>query len=99
MIPARGIPFLHTGYAGPVMLRTTKGRGHKTYEAFAIFVCINYRVVHLKIVSDYSSDRLVALRFILRRGLCHHRDCGTNFIGADCQLRAIFVASSAERRK
>ncbi|XP_029663034.1 uncharacterized protein LOC115235400 [Formica exsecta] len=36
-----------------------------------------------------------------RRGLCRslHSDCGTNFVGADAQLRALFTASSPEQRK
>lgn len=97
-------PFLHTGvdYAGPILLRTTKGRGHRAYKAFiAIFVCLSTRAVHLEVVSDYSADAFLdALRrFTSRRGLCRtlRSDC-TNFVGADAQLRALFVASNPERR-
>jgi hypothetical protein len=39
--PAR--PFSRTGfdYAGPIMCRTTAGRGHKSYKAYiALFVCM-----------------------------------------------------------
>ncbi|XP_029674527.1 uncharacterized protein LOC115242403 [Formica exsecta] len=51
--PAR--PFLSTGvdYAGPIQLRTTKGRGHRVYKAFiAVFVCLSTKAVHLEVVSD-----------------------------------------------
>ncbi|XP_029677950.1 uncharacterized protein LOC115244447 [Formica exsecta] len=99
--PARS--FLSNGvdYAGPIQLRTTKGRGHRAYKAFiAVFVCLSTKAVHLEIVSDYSADAfLAALRqFTARRGLCRS-DCGTNFVGADAQLRAFFAASSPEQRK
>lgn len=51
-------PFLNTGvdYAGPVWLRTSKGRGHKASKAFlAVFVCLCTRAIHLEVVSDYST--------------------------------------------
>lgn len=86
-------PFLHTGvdFAGPVWLRTSKGRGNKAYKAFlAVFICFSTRAVHLEAVSDYSADAFLAAfrRFVARRGLCDtvYSDCGTNFVGADSQL-------------
>ncbi|XP_029673482.1 uncharacterized protein LOC115241712 [Formica exsecta] len=101
--PAR--PFLHTGvdYAGLILLRTTKGRGHRAYKAFiSVFICLSTRAVHLEVVSDYTAEAfLAALRhFTSRRGLCQtiHSDCGTTFVGADTQLRAFFAASSPEQR-
>ena len=102
--PAR--PFLHTGidYAGPVQLRTTKGRGHRAFKAFvAVFICLSTKAVHLEVVSDYTAEAFLATlkRFVSRRGLCRTiwSDCGTNFVGADAQLRALFAASSPERRR
>lgn len=41
--------FLNTGvdYAGPVQLRTLKGRGHRSYKAFvAVFMCLPTRAGH-----------------------------------------------------
>jgi len=61
VVPAR--PFLHTGvdYAGPIQLRTTKGRGHRSYKAFvAVFVCLASRGVHLEMVSDYTAEAFLA---------------------------------------
>ncbi|XP_071579066.1 uncharacterized protein [Temnothorax nylanderi] len=96
-------PFLHTGvdFAGPIFLRTAKGRGHKAYKAFlAVFVCFSSKAVHLEAVSDYSADAFLAAfrRFVSRRGLCRavYSDCGTNFVGADNQLRALFQAANRE---
>ncbi|KMQ86917.1 gag-pol protein, partial [Lasius niger] len=94
-------PFTHTGvdYAGPVQLRAAKGRGHRAYKAFlAIFVCFSTKAVHLEVVSDYSTDAFLAAfrRFVSRRGLCHtvYSDQGTTFIGADSQLRALFLEAN-----
>ncbi|KMQ86910.1 hypothetical protein RF55_13976 [Lasius niger] len=96
-------PFLHTGveYAGPILLRTSKGRGHKAHKAFiSVFVCLCSRAIHLEVVSDYTADAFLAAfrRFTSRRGLCTdvHSDCGTNFVGADSALRALFKAASKE---
>jgi len=102
--PAR--PFLNTGvdYAGPLMLRTSKGRGHRAYKGYlAIFVRMSTRAVHLEAVSDYSTDAFLAAlrRFTARRGLCHSitSDCGTTFIGADRQLREFFSTGNPELRR
>lgn len=102
--PAR--PFLRTGvdYAGPIHIRTSKGRGHKSHKAFiAIFICMCTKAVHLEVVSDYSTEAFLAAlrRFTARRGLCTDlfSDCGTNFVGADRQLRELLRASSPDGRR
>ncbi|XP_029170292.1 uncharacterized protein LOC114939980 [Nylanderia fulva] len=56
-------PFQHTGVdlAGPVWLRTTRGRGHKAYKGFlVVFVCFSSRAVHLEAVSDYTAEAFLA---------------------------------------
>ena len=48
--PARA--FLHAGvdYAGPILLRLSKGRGVKSVKGYiAIFVCFSTRAVHLEV--------------------------------------------------
>ncbi|XP_029680139.1 uncharacterized protein LOC115245796 [Formica exsecta] len=102
--PAR--PFLHTGidYAGPMWLRTSKRRGQRATKAFlVVFLCLSTRAVHLDVASDYSADAFLAAlrRLIARRGLCRalYSDCGTNFIVADAQLRALFAASGREGQR
>ncbi|XP_025270835.1 uncharacterized protein LOC112639871 [Camponotus floridanus] len=104
VVPAR--PFLHTGvdYAGPIQLRTTKGRGHRSYKAFvAVFVCLASRAVHLEVVSDYTAEAFLAAlrRFVSRRGICRslRSDCGTTFVGADSQLTALFTAGTPENHR
>lgn len=102
--PAR--PFQHTGadYAGPIHLRTTGGRGHRSYKAFVtVFVCLATRAVHLEAVSDYTTSAFLAAlhRFTSRRGVCEsiHSDCGTNFVGADAELRRLFTAGRPEGQR
>ncbi|XP_011176359.1 uncharacterized protein LOC105208252 [Solenopsis invicta] len=102
--PAR--PFFNTGvdYAGPIQLRTSRGRGQRSYKAYiAVFVCLTTQAVHLEAVSDYTTDAFLAAlrRFVSRRGLCHtiRSDCETNFVGADAQLRAFFTEGSQELRR
>ncbi|XP_029159051.1 uncharacterized protein LOC114931247 [Nylanderia fulva] len=61
---------------------------------------ISSRAVHLEAVSDYTAEAFLAAfrRFVSRRGLCTvvYSDCGTNFVGADRQLKALFKAAGRE---
>ncbi|XP_011261040.2 uncharacterized protein LOC105254185 [Camponotus floridanus] len=102
--PAR--PFLHTGvdYAGPILIRTSRGRGHRASKGFiSVFVCLSTKAVHLEAVTDYTAEAFLAAfrRFVSRRGLCTEvfSDCGTNFVGADRELREMFRASSSDGRR
>uniref|UniRef100_A0ABD2VVW4 Integrase zinc-binding domain-containing protein n=1 Tax=Trichogramma kaykai TaxID=54128 RepID=A0ABD2VVW4_9HYME len=77
-------PFTVTGidYAGPFALRTSKGRGQKSFKGYvAIFVC--FATIPLEVVSDYRTKTfLMALRrFFAKRGLSRtmYSDCGTTF--------------------
>ncbi|XP_025407128.1 uncharacterized protein LOC112681080 [Sipha flava] len=89
-------PFSRVGidYAGPLLVkesRLRKARQSKIYVA--VFVCFAVRAVHLELVSDLSTEAFMAAlnRFVARRGLPSDifSDCGTNFIGADNQLRTL----------
>ncbi|XP_044759246.1 uncharacterized protein LOC123316981 [Coccinella septempunctata] len=98
-------PFLHTGvdYAGPLTLKTWKGRGSKTHKGWVcVFVCFASSAVHLEVVSDYSTDSFLAAfrRFTARRGICHtlYSDCGTTFIGADTALKELFTKASSQNQ-
>lgn len=96
-------PFLHTGvdYAGPLSLKTFRGKGAKTYKGyFIIFVCFSTSAIHLEVATSYSTDGFIAAykRFTGRRDICSTitSDCGTNLVGADAELRKLFQASSRE---
>ncbi|KMQ88302.1 hypothetical protein RF55_12237 [Lasius niger] len=95
-------PFQSTGvdYAGPVLLRTTKSRGHKAVKGYiCLFICLSSKAIHLEAVSDLSSASFLAAfkRFTARRGHCRLliSDNGTNFCGAARELRSMFKAASA----
>ncbi|XP_070529047.1 uncharacterized protein [Cardiocondyla obscurior] len=99
-------PFLHSGldYAGPVSLKTWRGRAARIYKGYlAIFVCLSTSAIHIEIVSEYSTSAFIAAykRFTGRRGICAtlRSDCGTNFIGADTELRRMFNAFSTELKE
>ncbi|XP_071653545.1 uncharacterized protein, partial [Temnothorax longispinosus] len=53
-----------------------------------------------ELVTDYTTEAFLAAykRFTSRRGICStlSSDCGTNFKGADADLRKLFLASSKE---
>lgn len=97
---ARGMinrPFRHSGldYAGPVNIRTSKGRGHHSYKGYiCLFICMSTRAVHLEAVSDMTSQGFLAAfkRFVARRGHCSDlwSDNGTNFVGAARELKQLF---------
>ncbi|XP_018301859.1 uncharacterized protein [Mycetomoellerius zeteki] len=96
-------PFYHTevDYAGPLTLKTFRGRGAKTYKGyFIIFTCFSTSTIHLEVATDYSTEGFIAAykRFTSRRGLCSTitSDCGTNLVGADAELQRLFQASSRE---
>ncbi|XP_014206657.1 uncharacterized protein LOC106638122 [Copidosoma floridanum] len=84
--------FLKTGvdYAGPFLVKLSRSRGRGTTKDYvAVFTYMCTRAVNL--VEDYSSDALIAAfqRFISCRGHCSdlYSDRGTNFVGADIELR------------
>ncbi|XP_070167585.1 uncharacterized protein [Polyergus mexicanus] len=99
--PARPFQIAGVDCAGPVFLRTSPGRGHKRSKAFlVVFVCFSTKAVHLDVASSYTAEAFIAAfrRFTARRGPCSelYSDCGTNFVGADAELRRLFAASARE---
>ena len=98
--------FLHVGvdYAGPIKIRSSPGRGYKALKGYiAVFVCFSTKAVHLEAVSSLETRQFLNAfkRFYSRRGLCKHiySDCGTNFVGADEEIRKIFKIHSKQNRE
>ncbi|XP_038210263.1 uncharacterized protein LOC119831089 [Zerene cesonia] len=90
--PAR--PFRNCGvdFAGPVNIRTAKGRGHHSYKGYiCVFVCMVTKAIHLEAISDLSAQGFIAgfKRLVARRGSVANMwsDNGTNFVGAAKELR------------
>lgn len=91
-------PFVNSGvdYAGPINIRVSKGRGHKSYKGYiCLFICMATRAVHIEAVSDLTSEGFLSAfkRFVARRGRCNHMwsDNGTNFVGASRELKHLFA--------
>jgi hypothetical protein len=60
-------------------------------------VCLATKAVHLEVAMDLSTDSFIAAfkRFVARRGMPSHMysDCGTNFVGAQKELKALLESS------
>lgn len=90
--PARA--FRHSGvdFAGPISIRSSKGRGHQSSKGYiCLFICMVSKAIHLEAISDLSSQGFIAgfKRFVARRGAVTDvwSDNGTNFVGASKELR------------
>lgn len=101
--PSRAFTVIGIDYAGPLTIKTWKGRGAKTDKGWiCVFVCFTTSAVHLEAVTGCSTDTFLAAfkRFSSRRGLptTVYSDCGTNFIGANAELKKLFVQYSKEHK-
>ncbi|RVE42242.1 hypothetical protein evm_013101 [Chilo suppressalis] len=93
--PHRAFTNSGVDYAGPILMRASKGRGHHTTKGYiCLFVCMSTRAIHLEAVTDLTSQAFIAAfrRFVARRGYCSHlwSDNGTNFVGAAKELKFLF---------
>ena len=102
----QGLRAFHTvgvDNAGPILLKHKKGRGIPTHKGWiSIFVCTTTKAVHLKAVTDMTSETFIAClrRFISRRGKPEGiwSDNGTNFVGADKELRNLFQQENFQQQ-
>ncbi|XP_036151070.1 uncharacterized protein LOC118648763 [Monomorium pharaonis] len=88
------IAFNHTGldFFGPMFVKEKKQRNRGRVKVYGcVFICMSSKAVHIEIVSDLSTEAFLAAlkRFMGRRAIPAHiySDNGTNFIGANNQLR------------
>lgn len=91
-------PFQHSGvdYAGPIHIRSARGRGHHANKGYiCLFICMVTRAIHLEAVSDLTTNSFLAAfkRFVARRGHCAHiwSDNATNFVGSSRELQQLFL--------
>ena len=92
VVPSPAFNRCGVDFAGPMTLKSGKIRSPVTQKAYiSLFVCFTTRAFHLELVSSLSTASFVAAlkRFVARRGLPSeiHSDCGTNFVGANKQLK------------
>ena len=95
--------FSHVGvdYFGPVLLKEKKFRNRTQIKGYGcVFICMATKAIHLEIVSDLSTEGFLGAlrRFMGRRGIPEHvySDNGTNFVGANNQLRELFALFNSE---
>ena len=93
-------PFTNTGvdYFGPMLVR----HGRKTEKRYGVlFTCLTTRAVHLEIAHslDTNSCLMAIRRMVTRRGHPAHiwSDNGTNFVGAEKELREAVKRLDGER--
>ncbi|XP_046968281.1 uncharacterized protein LOC124535923 [Vanessa cardui] len=93
--PERAFKSTGVDFTGFIKLRFVSGRGSKSYKGYiCVFICMVTRAVHLEAVSNLSTEGFIAAfrRFVSRRCYCKdlYSDNGTNFVGADKELREMF---------
>ncbi|XP_070529961.1 uncharacterized protein [Cardiocondyla obscurior] len=100
------IPFSNTGidFCGPFYIKEKKYRNRTRIKVYVcIFVCMSIKAVHLEVVSDLSTDGFLATlrRFIARRGIPKniYSDNGSNFVGANNQLREIYALLNSNKHQ
>ena len=95
-----GMVFRNTGvdFFGPMLI---KERRSKVKVYGCLFTCMSTRACHLELVDDLSTDHFIMAlkRFIARRGRPQsiHSDNGTNFVGANNELRKCIKQLDEER--
>lgn len=82
-------------YAGPLHIKYSYTRKPVIVKAYVcVFVSLTVKAIHLELVTDLTTDAFLAClhRFVARRGLPSllWSDHGTNFIGANHQLKEMF---------
>lgn len=92
--PSRIFSSCGVDYAGPFSLKDGATRNRKIIKGYVcIFVCLASKAIHLELASELTTECFMSAlkRFVSRRGLCRHvySDNGTNFIGANNELRKI----------
>ena len=100
------IPFTNTGidFCGPFYIKEKKFRNRTRIKVYiCVFVCMSIKAVHLEVVSDLSSEGFIAAlrRFVARRGVPAHiySDNGSNFVGANNQLKEIYALLNSEQHQ
>ncbi|XP_076287382.1 uncharacterized protein LOC143212430 [Lasioglossum baleicum] len=90
--------FTHTGvdFFGPFFIKEKKHRNRNSVKAYGcVFICMSVKAVHIEIVSDLTTEGFLGAfrRFIGRRAIPAHvySDNGTNFVGANNQLRELYA--------
>lgn len=99
--PSRVFTITGVDFAGPIITLVNKGRGRKTNKSYIVlFVCFSTKAIHLEAASELTTAVFIVTlrRFISRRGRPRmiYSDNGTNFVGANRELKEIYQFVRAE---
>ena len=93
-------PFTYSGVDvfGPFIIKD----GRKSLKRYGLlFICLSSRAVHLESINTLETNSFIQAlrRMISRRGQVNvlRSDRGTNFVGADRKLRALFAKMDHQR--
>lgn len=96
-------PFARVGidYAGLLQMREVRLRKSWAYKVYiAIFICLSVKAIHLEVVTKLSTEAFLAALdwFVAQRSLPSDTcsNCGTNFIGADKQLKMFIYSETGQ---
>lgn len=99
----KSFPFDHVGvdFFGPIFIKEKMKRNRARIKAYGcVFICMAVKAVHIEIVSDLTTDGFLGAlrRFIGRRSRPSniYSDNGTNFVGANNQLRELYALINSE---
>ncbi|XP_058448664.1 uncharacterized protein LOC131428635 [Malaya genurostris] len=83
-------------FAGPFYLRRSSPRAAPSKSYVAVFVCMATKAAHLELVSELTTAAFIGCfrRFIARRGRPKNVYCDNakNFVGADREIRRLFLS-------
>ena len=102
----QSLAFINTGvdYFGPILTKEKKERNKSFIKSYGcVFVCMATKAVHIEVASDLSTDAFLACfrRFISIRGKPQQvfSDNGTNFTGANNELKKIYEFHASQNFK
>ncbi|XP_050055037.1 uncharacterized protein LOC114131043 [Aphis gossypii] len=92
--PERAFKICGVDFAGPIMIKTSLRRNAPMTKAYiCVFVCFVTKAIHVELVGDLTTNAFLSAlrRFWSRRGICNtiYSDNGTNFVGANRQLKEL----------
>jgi hypothetical protein len=86
-------PFTLTGvdYFGPITTKAGFRGGRREKRYGVVFTCLQTRAVHLEFAQSLSTDDFLKVfsRFVARRSKPMFSDQGTNFVGAEREMRQL----------
>lgn len=91
-------------FAGPILIKSSLRRNASTSKCYiCVFVCFFSKAVHIELVGDLTTNSFLAAlrRFWSRRGIGNviYSDNGTNFVGANRQLKELRELFTSETHK